>query len=69
MQPISISIFNMTKRKLVSAAIVLWLSGTTALAGGILTNTNQSVDFLMNPARNAAIGIDGDIATLPVWHS
>ena len=49
----------MTKRKLVSAAIGLWLSGTTALAGGILTNTNQSIDFLINPARNAAIGLDG----------
>ena len=32
---------------------------TTALAGGILTNTNQSIDFLRNPARDAAIGLDG----------
>jgi len=30
-----------------------------ALAGGILTNTNQSVSFLKNPARDAAIGLDG----------
>jgi long-subunit fatty acid transport protein len=30
-----------------------------ALAGGILTNTNQSVLFLKNPARDAAIGLDG----------
>lgn len=30
-----------------------------ALAGGILTNTNQSIDFLRNPARDAAIGLDG----------
>ena len=30
-----------------------------AWAGGILTNTNQSVDFLRNPARDAAIGLDG----------
>lgn len=28
-------------------------------AGGILTNTNQSISFLRNPARDAAIGIDG----------
>ena len=32
---------------------------TTAMAGGILTNTNQSIDFLRNPARDAAIGLDG----------
>ena len=31
----------------------------TAMAGGILTNTNQSIDFLRNPARDAAIGLDG----------
>ena len=28
-------------------------------AGGILTNTNQSISFLRNPAREAAIGVDG----------
>ena len=32
---------------------------TTAMAGGILTNTNQSIDFLRNPARDAAIALDG----------
>ena len=31
----------------------------TLFAGGILTNTNQSVSFLRNPARDAAIGLDG----------
>ena len=31
----------------------------SAMAGGILTNTNQSVAFLKNPARDAAIGLDG----------
>ena len=31
----------------------------TSFAGGILTNTNQSVYFLRNPARDAAIGLDG----------
>lgn len=30
-----------------------------AQAGGILTNTNQNIAFLRNPARDAAIGIDG----------
>ncbi len=30
-----------------------------ASAGGILTNTNQSIQFLRNPARDAAIAIDG----------
>ena len=34
-------------------------AATTAMAGGILTNTNQSIDFLRNPARDAAIGLDG----------
>ena len=40
-------------------SVMLTASTTTALAGGILTNTNQSVDFLRNPARDAAIGLDG----------
>ena len=31
----------------------------TATAGGILTNTNQNVNFNRNPARDAAIAIDG----------
>ena len=34
-------------------------AGIAAQAGGILTNTNQSVAFLRNPARDAAIGLDG----------
>ena len=38
---------------------VMLAATTTATAGGILTNTNQSVDFLRNPARDAAIGLDG----------
>ena len=38
---------------------VMLAATTTAMAGGILTNTNQSVDFLRNPARDAAIGLDG----------
>lgn len=35
------------------------LAATTAQAGGYLTNTNQSVNFLRNPARDAVIAIDG----------
>ena len=38
---------------------VMLTAATTATAGGILTNTNQSIDFLRNPARDAAIGLDG----------
>ena len=33
-----------------------------AKAGGYLTNTNQSVNFLRNPARDAVIAIDGAYA-------
>ena len=41
------------------ASLMLTATTTTATAGGILTNTNQSIDFLRNPARDAAIGLDG----------
>lgn len=42
------------------AAIAISLAAAeTALAGGLLTNTNQNIVFLRNPARDAAIGIDG----------
>ena len=40
-------------------ASLMLTAATTATAGGILTNTNQSIDFLRNPARDAAIGLDG----------
>jgi len=42
-----------------AASLSLAMLATTAMAGGILTNTNQSIDFLRNPARDAAIGLDG----------
>lgn len=48
----------MYKVKFISVAVML-ATVTTAMAGGILTNTNQSVEFLKNPARDAAIGLDG----------
>ena len=47
------------KTKVILAGIMLAVTATTAQAGGILTNTNQSIDFLRNPARDAAIGLDG----------
>ncbi len=47
------------KTKTLMASLLLAAATTTATAGGILTNTNQSIDFLRNPARDAAIGLDG----------
>ena len=47
------------KTKAILASALLAVAATTAQAGGILTNTNQSIDFLRNPARDAAIGLDG----------
>ena len=39
--------------------LVIFLSAiANVLAGGLLTNTNQSVAFVRNPARDAAINID-----------
>ena len=49
----------MKKMNVVLASLMLTAATTTATAGGILTNTNQSIDFLRNPARDAAIGLDG----------
>ncbi len=46
-------------KKIVISLIVFTMTTVSALAGGILTNTNQSVSFLKNPARDAAIGLDG----------
>lgn len=46
------------KKRFILAASIIALAGN-AFAGGYLTNTNQSIYFLRNPARDAAIGIDG----------
>ena len=46
-------------KKIVLSFIVFTMTTVSAFAGGILTNTNQSVLFLKNPARDAAIGLDG----------
>ena len=58
MQPILVQIFKMNKLKLAALALLL-SSVTTTFAGGLLTNTNQNINFLRNPARDGAIGIDG----------
>lgn len=57
------------------AAVIAIAAATTASAGGLLTNTNQNIAFLRNPARDAAIGIDGvysnpaGVAFMPEgWH-
>ena len=47
------------KKIIVMLASVMLTVSTPATAGGFLTNTNQSIDFLRNPARDAAIGLDG----------
>lgn len=46
-------------KKILLSTVVFMMTTVSALAGGILTNTNQSVLFLKNPARDAAIGLDG----------
>ena len=51
--------FKDMKKIYAFVASVMLTTATTATAGGILTNTNQSIDFLRNPARDAAIGLDG----------
>lgn len=64
----------MTTKKLFMTAAVA-AAALTADAGGLLTNTNQNIAFLRNPARDAAIGIDGvysnpaGVAFMPEgWH-
>lgn len=47
----------MNKRLFLELAMMF--SVTSAFSGGILENTNQSVNFLRNPARDATIDIDG----------
>lgn len=46
-------------RKSFLAAMLFAATATVAEAGGYLTNSNQSVSFLRNPARDAYIAIDG----------
>ena len=49
----------MNKLKLVFIAVCTLFASNDVWAGGLLTNTNQNINFLRNPARDAAIGIDG----------
>lgn len=49
----------MKNLKVCMASLLLAATASSSFAGGILTNTNQSIDFLRNPARDAAIGLDG----------
>lgn len=53
-----LSLFKMEKKRLFSAA-ALMLSAGMAMAGGLLTNTNQNVAFNRMMSREASIGIDG----------
>lgn len=46
-------------KKTLLAALAAALLSADALAGGLLTNTNQNVAFLRNPARDAVMAIDG----------
>lgn len=46
-------------RKIFTFITVLVATTTITRAGGYLTNSNQSVSFLRNPARDAYIAIDG----------
>ncbi|MCQ2058169.1 MAG: hypothetical protein MJY75_08195 [Bacteroidaceae bacterium] len=41
------------------AGTAMCLIGTTALAGGLFTNTNQNPIFFRQPAQNANIGVQG----------
>lgn len=45
-------------KKISLISIVLLIVSTTTFAGGLLTNTNQNIAFLRNPARDASIEID-----------
>ena len=49
----------MKKLKFICSAIFAMAATVSATAGGLLTNTNQNATFLRNPARDAAIAIDG----------
>ena len=50
--------YHTNMKKLILSAATL-LAASSAFAGGYLTNTNQSVAFLRNPARLATFELDG----------
>ncbi|MFZ4454823.1 MAG: OmpP1/FadL family transporter [Bacteroidales bacterium] len=45
-------------KKLLALGVLCIGAASSALAGGLLTNTNQSVHFLRNPARDASTEVD-----------
>jgi len=45
-------------KKIMTTGIACFLGLSSLLAGGLLTNTNQSAHFLRNPARGASMEID-----------
>lgn len=45
-------------KRIITTCLALAASVASATAGGYLTNTNQHVSFLRNPARNASTDID-----------
>lgn len=45
-------------RKIFLCSILLAASFVSALAGGLVTNTNHSASFLRNPARMASLELD-----------
>ena len=47
----------MYKKLILTAALTA--ATVSAFAGGYVTNTNQNVAFLRNPAQNAVIGVQG----------
>ena len=49
----------MDKLKLACITLVIVVSGNTAQAGGLLTNTNQNIAWNRNMARDGVIAIDG----------
>lgn len=46
-------------KKTLLTAFIVAMTSAPLLAGGLLTNTNQSISFLRNPSRDATISIDG----------
>ena len=46
-------------KKIFYSAVLFAVCSSEAMAGGLVTNSNQSASFLRNPARDAVIDIDG----------
>ena len=46
-------------KKIIYSAVLFAICSSEAMAGGLVTNSNQSASFLRNPARDAVIDIAG----------